>query len=1444
MSVNDQILDAIELLAKTSVERAGYDKTIQAQIISCQDPSIGKYKCRYQDAVFYAYTGNSDIILTKGTYIYILVPENDMSKEKTIIGTVDKLGIDYRSSVVGEEAYNIIGADVIQDNGIFYLDIDYEDYSYILYKDTETPDPDLHLNIQALNQYIKQASSLIIGMTVKTNIPEAKQKTGSYGIVFTLEFKDQKGNTGIERTYILDENGMIDNPYNLVYPTRQYAIFDIDGQNFVKVKQIKIFNKDFPNSTGESHVKLNAGEIELVNLEMKCAVRMSEEEINGLSLTVIAPQGTVFLNNDSKTLQAQVKFKGQVMPAANVSFYWGLEDLQITPQVENYYNKYLGRGWKCINEKNVIQTEGGARSVQWISYGDTYIFNISQALVRDNKIKVAALYDGNVISRQVNIQNLTNSAGSIVINSSTGTQFYYGVGETQLQCVVNISGRTATTYAWGWQNNGGELQQLSTTVNIYDVEARYITNFAIFKCSAYDSGGNCLGTASIKLTNSMQGEGINSLVIQNGTVLYKYNEKGISPTSRTLQNPQIIEVLRFRLYDDAGNEIVIFNDGLIDSRATIKWKVPKDKTLLKLVDTQDIDTTSDPNYNIVWNTETLTYDIAERYDIRKTINQIVLQVTYNGATSFAQTNLTFTKQGQIGTNGTDYYVNVMPNTQMASPPLFPMITKFSNGTYKLNYGLDAYDNYTINPNLSLKPLLKVQFLHGGEAVPSGYTVKWRVLKNRYGTQNSSPVEDESDFTINQSTGIMTYTGNLALNEWRPRANVIECEITYDGHIYYGAIPFMTAYMVSDSSAFDLVDGTGFHYVMYSSQGMQPEYSSLPFEFTDGNNGTCKVLGNTKVKSGSTWSTQNSEDLVQNNGQTIPQDHPERQFDIKPIGFYKGECVNNSVRYEVSGIGIINIPVHFYLNRYNFAHLNGWDGNSIQINNEDGYILAPQMGAGGKDNQNRFTGVLMGQVKNPMKNQSDFGLFGYAQGERSFFINSENGSAIFGKSGNGEIIIDPGSDKAMLYSHNFWSTYDSRTGLPNSYSSSNEAGAGMLIDLTTPRIKFGNGGFSVDQNGNLSTGQGNFTVSHDGAINAGKRIDGQTTYYNFTVDTNGNVSFTGDLKAGRISGTNYYNFVVDNSATGTDVLLKAGYVSSNNYNFVVKANGDVTMAGDITAKSGKIGGNNGWTIGSDNNNGWIYSQNRNTWYGYNNPSTGSLTEGAKGLYIGTNGISTGNGSEITFSIDANGNVYLKGSIVMGPGSSISWSALPNDVVAQGDLADVAFSGDYDDLDNQPYIPVLPSYIKSTYIDETRIESPTIYAGKYYATGQGYNNGAAYYIYDGHPLQSGAIQVGYISYDTHGTGGDAANRVLFTTLNNTALKFYAGGNMSLDAGTTNIGYFGTIYIQSDTLFSGNIRLKSVQYWGGLNSEYHGTYGTSDPAVAFGNNVSTGQVYFKLK
>ena len=55
-----------------------------------------------------------------------------------------------------------------------------------------------------------------------------------------------------------------------------------------------------------------------------------------------------------KTITAQVRVKGKLASAAqNIPFYWGIENAGITPKSE-YYNKYLGRGWKCLNESNII----------------------------------------------------------------------------------------------------------------------------------------------------------------------------------------------------------------------------------------------------------------------------------------------------------------------------------------------------------------------------------------------------------------------------------------------------------------------------------------------------------------------------------------------------------------------------------------------------------------------------------------------------------------------------------------------------------------------------------------------------------------------------------------------------------------------------------------------------------------------------------------------------------------------------------------------------------------------------------------------------------------------------------------------------------------------------------------------------------------------------------
>ena len=72
-----------------------------------------------------------------------------------------------------------------------------------------------------------------------------------------------------------------------------------------------------------------------------------------------------------------------------------------------------------------------------------------------------------------------------------------------------------------------------------------------------------------------------------------------------------------------------------------------------------------------------------------------------------------------------------------------------------------------------------------------------------------------------------------------------------------------------------------------------------------------------------------------------------------------------------------------------------------------------MGAGKKNEDNSFTGVFMGSVKEAGKEKEEYGLFGYNAGQRTIALNSEDGSARFGVAGGGQIVIDPSTGSAVL-----------------------------------------------------------------------------------------------------------------------------------------------------------------------------------------------------------------------------------------------------------------------------------------------------------------------------------------------------------------------------------------------------------------------------------------------
>ena len=1119
---------------------------------------------------------------------------------------------------------------------------------------------------------------------------------------------------------------MVDNPYRLVYGTRQYQIFEIDGPNFIQVQSIQIFNSDFPGASKTSTELLTEGDIEISNLELSGAVRMTENEINGVAITFYTPQGKFFTGNkpgQSKIITAQVRVKGKLASAAqNIPFYWGSENVSIGAN-NPYYNKFLGIGWKCLNDSNIIQgNEDQPSIVEWIPGTDTYILKFENATARNNKFKVAIVYDGVTISKTINIQNLAE-VPQLTIESSEGTKFYYDIGHPNLICKVNGGEPDGYIYNWAYEDNSGILRELpettednnkyeqavqilknlknqitqgtrfaiesqqdlnnaETAVNdfnliqrvqknkIYNVQIRNITSFGTFKCSVFNNSGVYLGTTSLTLTNTLEGQNLYSVVIDNGAATFQYNENGIAPNNKSLVTQQQIQSLSFTIYDNLGQPIdenIIAND----KNCKIRWYFPIKDTLLvdKQENGENSGTDATLTYKYYDNKTILLYDIAQKYNIKKQNNQIRLTVDYKGMNLTTQTQFNFIKQGEPGTNGTEYIVKLVPNVMFGyQTPLWPMITH-AGDKYLLNYRLPRESQeYTDKDESIIKTnenyrLLKAQLWHNGELIWEGFSnsdkaldnisvpalVNWEVLRNEY----SKGKYDNSVFEItneNRGKGLIQYNVNSQTNLFNPSANIIKCSITWQGKTYYGTIPITTAQTVNENYRVGLKDYTGFRYVVYSSDGVLPQYdNSYPFEFTcqEKINNIWEDVSNIQGEHKIYYSqpnppiaigaieAENSNLLEILTSTTYRNDCNDNQWWVRPASRYDGVSINNAIccifkrKYIDSNneefyneIGRINVPIHFLLNKYGLAYINEWDGNSVQVNNDGGFILSPQMGAGHKDSNNSFTGVLMGEVRFPDRQKFQTGLLGFNSGDRTFFLNSQNGSALFGKTNAGQIIIDPSIDKAMLYSGNFWedSNYDTQTGLPkdykyrnNNYKPSNVCKKeGMIIDLTTPEIYFGSGNFYVNSEGHIHAAGG-------GDI-GGWVVDNHSLHSNIKI-TEGRITLdagTYDEETNTVTGPGK---IYSHNHSTLKTASKGFYLSQDGLSIGSKVRID-SADGVMYLGKGAVDDSSTkhWTINSrdTSNGGESYIAYGGTTWSEANSDNGTISK----IYLGTDGFSLG------------------------------------------------------------------------------------------------------------------------------------------------------------------------------------------------------------------------------
>ena len=1361
-TIEQSICDAIEIIVDRAVSQASYDKTIQGTVVRCQDATIGKYTIRYQDSLFYAYASSADVKYKDNATVYVLVPANDMSKQKTILGTTQKLGINYIAVAEGDQAYQYVGNNSIlgpiaadpylNDKGQFMLSSYQQNdegdnrHVYILYQAHLSNSGNvvqdinkINLDTANLSNYLHESGSLICGAYIRTDLDTRQQQKGDYGILFRLGFYDNATQRVVVRPYVVNVDKMIGNPYKFTNAVRQYGIFSIDGANFKYVESISIFEYGFPYS---KTILKNPDDYDIFfsNFQLYGANRLSEEEIATYALLLHTPRGAIFSATDVPTatrdLQAEVRVKGKTVTSQKLPYYWFVEDAGVASD-SIYYCQYGGRGWKCLNKANKIKDQVKDKdgnvteqlTYEWIPGNNTYTIAKEDVPAKETKFKCAVVYDSTVITKEIVIKNAGGTSVEIV--SDAGAEFYYDTGTPTLTCKVNGVDTVTTyddgtkrdsqyTYVWSTISNtddftllvkeenaranldandaynkkvkqintltasianettlktSGEqkLNGLNVELSKLDAAARKtvidtvdarvdlnkieklnvgcITDYMIFKCTVHAKDGKYIGTASIALTNSLDKKSGFTLIINNGVQSFKYSQSGVSPTSQTLVNPLTLPELNFSIYDEYGRQI----DKAAAAQSDIKWEIPCKNTMLKsyngiTIEDSNNDYLTYEGSGIAYST--LVYDIKDRYNVSCKHNNIRLTVNYKGTALVTTTDFTFIKQGDPGTNGTDFVFKVEPNTRKgAAVPYYPTI--FVNGNSKGVIGF----NYDQIGNLSGGQWFKACLYHNNTKIWSSNSadavysegknptsVRWNILANKY----FSGTTDTSMLVLNNgNSGEFSFNSSWSKNGDRAPANIIKCQASYNGVTYYATLPVHICLVYDTDYRAQLKEYTGFNYAIYTTDGRRPSYdNSEPFTMyvTENVNGVDEDVTQTKVSGHElsySWSLLGS--IANKVGSSVYWDDSATalarndtsisgyRYSVKPVDDYRSECVTNAVRCTIScggsTVAEVYMPVHTMLNQYGNARLNGWDGNSVQINDDEGFILAPQVGAGKKNSDNSFSGVLIGEAKSTETGSSKnyIGILGYSHGKQSIYLDADTGNATFGIDGEGQIKLIPGGTSTIAE----WQINKSSLGKKSTGGS-----VYLYSDNGTPS--------SNNPDYNRSTNP--IQVAIEAKSGDGKRKV-QIDYDGFIFANHGLIagwSVTDDSFGKRGSGGNVHLY--SGNAYSTNNPL---YSDSRKIQLAFEAKGsgtvDIDYSGYIYADYGQVGGwyltkdafmdcTNGWDnkgkkITISARTGTIYSNNKNSLYSAGDGGTG-------GYYIGSDGIALGPGVDV-FSVTSAG-----------------------------------------------------------------------------------------------------------------------------------------------------------------------------------------------------------------
>lgn len=1017
---------AVDKIVTTRLAGLSYDLTKLCTIVDDSYAYQGKYVVSDGTARYEAFT--TDNSLTKGNNVLVTIPNGDYSLQKIIKGRVaatDTTPFKYQSplktmiKVTNDILNSPQATDVIADKGL-------------LANGRET----LLGPIYSIKNATKLSGYTRFGISAdfRSLLDGLDVVSGTYGLKILV-----RGQTVVrpgeynQQVYELDFNSfdMVGNPYQFGVYFTQEKVFDISFINNIEDIEIYFFQgNNFIDGSGERISTINVAEIKnFKNLFVDNVQIYLGYDVNEFD------KETLMLHTDNMLSYQYTRQNNE----KDVYLRWiHLEEDQ-SPVM--------------INSDDV--KDGASKRVQWYRYSP-------------------------------GCENIDKYGGKnwepVVADTSNALHYHF---------LPNIKKKTEQIKAVGFIYSNEKVGE-------ENIKQAYYSNILIFE-NEEDVPDETTKDASVGLTIECldDSEGNYFIYNQNGKINNEGLGQGYERRFKAMFNGAEIsgtlgtlDWIKWYIPEEGQTKssMILTND---EQRTENYGDVLKNGAQYRTNSYWEI--TRKPKENVIpqeFASVEQAYCISNQWTIQKFNNLVICRASINGVEYEAKKQLNF---GKAGTNGTNLTL-VMEFTENQNALIInDQKIKNSDGeetdTYKENtitVNTYIYDNAEgkiqaiLNPNDVKYSWYKGYHL---ETDPKDNTKQIQV--NPYINLARSSVEGSIEAVLTCKTNTL------------PKDNYSILQVTYKNLIAYLPIPLKTRDTSFMEGAREIIYNhqgvpsyyTG-RYLLHYLDTFQNKYDKYDDTYYDKINNQNKYSTKWKINNNEDVSVKQSDGTLKNSvlSESYVPDLHQLASNLDGFGLiappFFAEDFNNEVcvsigpvthtyyKKDESGKPMIkkdesgnpikkedgtdelisnqvvlgwSQPILMMQSKYDFALLNKWDG-SLTLDEEKGTILSAMLGAGRKNSNNTFSGVLIGDVKAGTgldTMQEATGVYGIHEGQLSYGFR-DNGTGFIGKSGHGQILLDGNQGKIKS------AGYD------------NLNNAGTLFDLDKGKLdmRFGQGGITL------------------------------------------------------------------------------------------------------------------------------------------------------------------------------------------------------------------------------------------------------------------------------------------------------------------------------------------------------------------------------------------------